>query len=328
MSKQDKVVAVAGVILIIILALVAVLLFFSNRKDGFGGLKKDNTVELNDVVVETAKEYQNTDDKSGVAEDKKTDSDGQTDDANTKNSIITEKYAKASLKQVKNSDKQLEELAYYWEDYQLEAVSDLIRLERIRTFTNDLKGTNKYYYYGDVDENNIPNGRGLAIYENDTYYYGDWSKGIRDGNGMWLRIYLGKSGKEGKYTGVVEHQYNGQFKNDLPNGTGQEHYTFNMEEITYDLTILNALGNYKNGYYDGEMYFMTGDTKGNRYDWYAKANAGVFEYCVPDKVSTTNKRPVWTKGEDNDHSTDESDDGFYWMTDSENSSYGIYGLKK
>ena len=90
----------------------------------------------------------------------------------------------------------------------------------------------------------------------------------------------------------------------------------------------SLVGSFKNGYYDGELYIMTLDNKGVTYDWFATGVNGSFKPCVENKISTTNKKPVWEKGEDNDHSTDDSDDGFHWMTDKENANWGIYSLKK
>lgn len=354
MQKQDKIIALGGIILIVILAVIAVILLFHVGSIGnsLSG-KKAETVQLEDEeeadgeagnsgssimsIIQSAGSKGNATSGSNSNSNTKNTSTGSTSNTTTnttkkttaKGNQLSEKYEKSVCKKVLNNDAQLAELAGYWEAYHLEAVADLIRLERIRTYTIDLAGTNKYYYYGDVDANNVPHGKGLAVYADNTYYYGDWNKGEREGDGYWLRIYLDKPGEEGLYTGITEHQYNGQFKDDLPNGKGQEHYTIeDMSAITYDLTMLNAIGGFRNGYYDGEMYFMTGDTHGNKYDWYANANTGSFQYCVPDKVSTTNKKPVWEKGEDNDHSTDESDDGYYWMSDSENNGYGIFGLKK
>ena len=80
---------------------------------------------------------------------------------------------------------QLEEIYYYWKDYKLEAVEDLIRLPRVRTITNALSGTNDFYYYGEKDSKGNPNGYGLAVYADNAYYCGNWKAGKRSGQGMW-----------------------------------------------------------------------------------------------------------------------------------------------
>lgn len=335
MKKQDKIIAIAGVALIIVLAIIAVFLLFNSRNTSSKLVTIVPQVETVDLQ-ETDNEVEAKVDSSAeqVAVDIIDDimPEGTETEANsketTKSSVIQEKYSKQELKQIKNDDSQLKELSGYWEEYKLDAVADLIRLERIRVFTKELEGTDQFFYCGEVDGNKLPNGKGLAVYSNDTYYYGEWNKGLREGNGMWLKIYIDEPGEEGVNTGVLEHMYNGEWKADLPNGQGQEHYTLKYEDLTRDDSIANVIGGFKNGYYDGEVYIMTANNHGVIYDWYAKAKSGVYEYCDPNKVSTTKKKPVWEKGSENDHSTDTSDDGFYWMLETDNTGFGVWGLKK
>lgn len=330
MKNQDKIIAIGGIILIILLAAVAIMLLL--RTDGHvGGVEPQETVELADEVEmeeEPLKAADVEESKEEVVELDETATETSPAVANTEKVELPEFYTRSECKKIKNDDPQMKELYSYWDAYELDAVSDLIRLERIRMFTLELAGTNQYYYYGDVDENLVPHGKGLAIYADDTYYFGEWSKGAREGDGMWLRIYYDYSGKEGKATGITEHQYSGTFKNDLPNGPGQEHCSVADDDITNDMTVVNAIGNFKNGYYDGDMYIMTQNRDADRYEWYATANAGTFQYREANKVSTTGKHPVLSKGNDNNHDTDDSDEGYYWMTDEANKGFGIYGLKK
>lgn len=330
MKKQDKILAIGGIVIIILLAIIAIALLF--RPTGYVSLvEKEERVEVKEEERVVASVTEEKDESLDVVtkDDKSEAVETSTDKAipATAKGELSEYYIKSECKKVKNDDSQLKELYYYWDEYQLEAVDDLIRLPRIRAFTLELAGTNEYYYYGDVDENMIPNGKGLAIYADDTYYFGEWKNGLREGEGMWMRIYL-KSSKEGTQTGIIEHQYSGEFKNDLPNGKGQEHCDVVDEDITNDLTIVNVIGDFVDGYYGNDLYIMTQNIAGNRYDWYADANKGVFNYREPNKISTTNKRPVWSKGEENNHDTDDSDNGYHWMSDEENKNFGIYGLKK
>ena len=330
MKKQDKIIAIGGVALIIVLAMVAVALLL-NIDDGDSSIVKIKPqvteVDLKEEMVTPVaiKVESDPDNEEQVVQEQVTAQAVASENKTAENEF----YVKAACKEIRNNDNQMAELFGYWDEYQLDAVADIIRLERVRMLTKELSGSGEYYYYGETDANNVPNGKGLAIYENDTYYFGEWNKGLRSGRGMWLRIYPdNKTATVGSYSGVMEHMYNGQFKNDLPNGDGQEHYTYQTDQITGELTIANVVGSFKNGYYDGELYIMTLDNKGVTYDWFATGVNGSFKPCVENKISTTNKKPVWEKGEDNDHSTDDSDDGFHWMTDKENANWGIYSLKK
>lgn len=216
---------------------------------------------------------------------------------------------------------QLEELYNYWIDYKLEAVDDLIRLPRVRTLTNELEGTNYFYYYGQTDGKGRPSGSGLAVYADNTYYCGDWKEGKRSGQGMYLKIFPDKAGTINGVEGVLEHMYNGSWANDYPNGEGQEHFSFDYDVVDGDCIIANVIGNFSDGYYDGELYIMTMNDKEVPTDWEASAKRGVFDYCNK-KISAKGKRTVWEKTKSNE----ESDD-FYWLDESENTGFGIYGLK-
>lgn len=218
---------------------------------------------------------------------------------------------------------QLEELFFYWDDYQLEAVDDLIRLPRLRTaFTNELSGTNEFYYYGSFNKAGQPDGTGVAVYENNTYYCGEWKNGKRHGKGMWLQIFPDKPSTVNGVTGVLEHSYNGQWQNDLPNGNGQEHFEYDLEVMEGEDVILNVIGSFKDGCYDGELYIMTIEKNGNTTDWEATAQKGVFDY-FHNRYSTTGKLPVWKRMEEIEEGTQ-----YLWLDEPENVNWGISGLKK
>lgn len=218
---------------------------------------------------------------------------------------------------------QLEELFYYWDEYKLEAVDDLVRLPRLRTaFTNELTGTNEFYYYGSLNKSGLPEGTGIAVYENNTYYCGEWKNGKRHGKGMWLQIFPDKPSTVNGVPGVVEHSYNGQWENDLPNGNGQEHFEYDLEEMEGEDIIVNVIGSYKDGYYDGELYIMTIEKNGSTIDWEASAQKGVFNY-FHNRYSTTGKLPVWERMEEIEDGTQ-----YRWLDETENVNWGISGLKK
>lgn len=218
---------------------------------------------------------------------------------------------------------QLEELYFYWNDYKLDAVDDLIRLPRVRTaFTNELTGTNQFYYYGTLNASGQPDGSGVAVYENNAYYCGEWKNGKRHGKGMWLQIFPDKPTTLNGVSGVLEHSYNGQWQDDLPSGNGQEHIEYDLEEIEGEDIILNVIGSFKEGYYDGELYIMTIDKTGNSTDWEATAKRGVFDY-FHKRYSTTGKLPVWERMEEVKEGSD-----YRWLDEPENIGWGITGLKK
>ena len=171
----------------------------------------------------------------------------------------------------------LNEMLPYFADNNLNAVWDLAHLKRYVKLSAGLKGTDSYYYMGDVDASGEPNGQGLAIYEDNTYYYGSWAHGLRSGDGRWYRFYIDEIGKPTTKKVYQAHSYSGQWSNDLPNGEGAEHYDVDISQIGDDLVITNVIGNFADGLYDGEMYANTLDRIGSTEEWYAVAKKGVFE---------------------------------------------------
>lgn len=334
MNKGDKTIAIFGIVIIIILAAIAVFLLFKGNNDS--PIKVATEVELVELQDDVAETEVIIEDENKImvyngpvitnGNDNKSTDQETANTADTSNS--NGKYQKKRLLAIKNKDAQMAEIFAYWNDGRMEAVYDLINLERVRNITKELAGTEGYYYYGDINESNIPNGKGLAIYENDTYYFGDWKSGLRDGNGILLKIFPNGAEKVGNYNSVTEHFYTGQWKADLPNGRGQENYSFALDDVNRDDYIVNAIGGFKNGYYNSDLIIYTVDKYGRRFEWRADANEGSFILREDKKISTTGKVPVWEKGDDNDHSNDENDNGYYWLKESDNSGWGVFGLMR
>lgn len=327
---------IIGLIILIVLASTALILIV--QKEIKKTPKEDKVVAI-DITQEytTVTEELEPNEEQNQMEKKASESNKQSgktlpSDKTTSNKSTTsedfvnekeDKYKPALLKEYKGDSWQLEELYHYWNDYQLNAVEDLIRLERVRAITDELKGTNQFYYYGERDKNNKPSGSGLAIYADNTYYCGEWSNGMRNGQGMWLRIYPDKPATIGGTKGVMEHSYNGKFVNDYPNGAGQEHYDYDLSLLNKNDAFANVIGNFKDGYYDGEVYIMTIDKDGHTIDWDTDVKAGVFQAYAKEK-SASGFEPVWEK-KDSDGLEDED---YFWIHPTKNKNYGIIGLKK
>ena len=236
-----------------------------------------------------------------------------------------EKYTAATLTERKQEDNQLKELYEYWDAYKLDAVADLVRLERMQKVSKELEGKNKFYYYGSVDRLGRPSGKGLAVYEDNTYYFGDWKEGMRHGKGMWLEVAIYTEENQDKNLGLIEHSYNGEWSKDLPNGQGQEHFSYdydvlNIESIKDIKCIANVIGGFKDGYYHGDMYVMTVDASGNTKDWGGVCTNGTWE--IINHGSTTDS--VWESYEVDEHGQHE----YHYLLPKENQNYGIIGLKK
>lgn len=191
----------------------------------------------------------------------------------------------------------LSEMMAYFEDNNLDAVWDLAYLKRYRNLSMELKDTDTYYYMGDVDSSGLSDGIGLAIYENDTYYYGSWSHGLRSGDGRWYRFYFSASAQNPVPGYYLAHSYSGQWSKDLPNGEGSEHYDVDTEKVRGGKRIIqNVVGNFTNGLYDGEMFATTIDYVGNVEEWYGTAENGVFSLWRD--MSSIGECAVWKNKDD------------------------------
>ena len=237
----------------------------------------------------------------------------------------TEKYKAAALTERKTEDNQLKELYEYWDAYKLDAVAELVRLERLQKVSEELEGKNKFYYYGSVDRLGRPSGKGLAVYEDNTYYFGEWKEGLRHGKGMWLEVAIYTEDNKEQNLGLIEHSYNGEWSKDLPNGQGQEHFSYNYDVLTEESIgdmrcIANVIGGFKNGYYHGDMYIMTVDEKGNSKDWSGICQEGVWK---PYEIGHTSDS-VWESYEEDEQGNHQ----YHYLRPKDNHNYGIMGLKK
>ena len=189
---------------------------------------------------------------------------------------------------------QMQEMYAYWADGNTEAVRELAHLERFEAMSYSLSGSNDFFYYGDTTGDGVPNGTGLAVYAGDQYYFGEWSEGVRSGNGTWFSFYPNYS----QYV-VKEHMYTGEWAGDLPNGQGQEHYDYVSEFMNNaDIYLQNAIGGFKDGYYNGDMYIITVNKNGDASEWDGTCNRGTWEQVLHASFDTKGKIPVLSLKED------------------------------
>ncbi len=191
----------------------------------------------------------------------------------------------------------LNEALPYFADNNQDAIWDLAHLKRYVKLSSELAGTNQYYYMGGVNGNGRPEGKGLAIYEKNSYYYGDWSDGSRNGEGIWFKFYIGQKDSENAMGKYMAHSYSGSWANDLPNGQGAEHYDVDTSKLQVRERIMqNVVGNFSDGLYDGELYMNTVDYTGNVEEWSGITTKGVF--TLWRDMSAIGECSVWKKNED------------------------------
>ncbi len=210
-----------------------------------------------------------------------------------KNAVLKDKYGSMKV----DIKAQLKELFTYWSEGNMEAVRDLVHLERFETVSYSLKGSKDYYYYGEQNSAGLPNGNGVAVYADDQYYYGQWVNGVRSGEGTWISFYPSYSDNI-----VKEHLYSGQWSDDLPNGQGQEHFDYveqpHSDKIVY---LQNVIGGFAGGFYNGEMYIMTYEKNNVVTEWIGQCTSGRIEQVLNSKLDKKGRIPVLSERENYDH---------------------------
>lgn len=200
-----------------------------------------------------------------------------------------------------NRDEQLKEMMTYWADNNQKALDDLAKLDRFIAMSWRLKGSDDFYYYGDRNAGGLPEGKGIAVYADNQYYYGDWKNGERSGNGTWIHYHIHfDDNKTDLYT---YHQYTGGWAEDLPFGEGSEHYDYNVslfkEREGYDT---NRIGSYAGGLVNGEFYITSLFSDESIKEWNARGEKGSWSYLTELKDAKGN-RPVYVEIENPENYT-------------------------
>ena len=232
------------------------------------------TIELDeDVRVESAAAGSSAAEQEGVSAQKidpvlEEESKRVSDNGVSGNSVVVKK----------TNVEMLAEMMDYWSKGNVEAVEDLSGLSHYRAMSASLQRPSYFYYYGDRNEAGRPDGTGIAVYGEDQYYYGQWSDGVRSGEGTWLKMYYYNASDTEADRALISHSYNGSWQNNLPNGEGHEQYGIDTDLAQAGSRYWqNVIGTFQNGLYNGEMYIVTEDADGNLQEWYGNASQGVFE---------------------------------------------------
>lgn len=214
----------------------------------------------------------------------------------------------------KTNEEMLMEMSSYWEQDNLEAVSDLAHLGWFMKMSASIADQNTFYYYGERNAQGQPEGLGIACYADNEYYYGDWVNGRREGVGRWLKFYMYYDDDAVSDRAYTLHMYIGEWAADLPNGEGQEHYDLDMSQAAkHDRYIQNVIGTFKDGMYSGEMYLTTLDWDNRQEEWNGLADEGVWS---PFGAATNRREVPICQDAAND-------DNYLWLTVRDNKEQGI-----
>lgn len=290
--------------------------------------KEEPAVKVQEDAPVIVEQMEPTQDKTILDEEKESQSakieeqpapvNNDTDKTQNRMTAEWQKDAKEDLSTVKiDLSRQLSEMKGYWEASNMEAVEDLAYLPRYRAASKQLADTTKYYYYGDTDGENRPSGKGLAMYTDNQYYYGEWKDGVRSGSGMWIKYYVYDQNAKAKDSLYLQHSYSGTWENDLPSGEGAEHYDFidgNLEpNVGYNR---NFIGGFKDGLYNGEIYITDYYSDGNSKEWSGTAVNGVWQHL--GQKDKKGQYPIIVQKTNLDN--------YQWIAEKENKNNGVDGL--
>lgn len=175
------------------------------------------------------------------------------------------------IAKLEEAARKLEPLIMYFSSQDYDTLKDMMRQEDYIAFSEEVNGDNSFYC-GEYDSDGKRTGKGLALYPNGYYYYGDFSEDIRSGQGILMRANYSESSSIGSFI------FDGQWKDDAPNGIGIATSNYYKDRISAtDFTTKEITGNYTNGLEDGEMT-LKGTTKGGATRSFTyKTSAGVAE---------------------------------------------------
>ncbi len=141
----------------------------------------------------------------------------------------------------------LQKLYDCFEGGDLDAVKEMMRTEEFTDFADEVIGDNSFYF-GTKTPEGVREGKGIAVYRDGYYYYGDFSNDQRNGHGILMRAVYSESSAIGSFV------YDGEWSNDKPNGEGTSTSNYYKDKVgPAGLSRQVIKGNYTDGLENGTM---------------------------------------------------------------------------
>ena len=168
---------------------------------------------------------------------------------------LAEEAERAALEEAHNDKLSRLIVLFQTDKPNMDDIKEMIRSEEYVDMVDEVIGSNSFYY-GDRDESGRRSGKGIAVYADGYYYYGDYSEDMRNGEGIYIRGVYSDSSSIGSYI------FEGTFSNDKPNGKGTATSSFYKDKIGESGLAKQVItGEYLDGLENGTMN-LTGTTKG------------------------------------------------------------------
>jgi hypothetical protein len=159
----------------------------------------------------------------------------------------------------------------------IDAAKELMRQEDYRELSNTLQDGFLAF------EDGV--GTAVAVYPDQFYYYGQWTNGQRNGEGLWLRAAYDSD------SNMESYQFTGTWENDLPNGAGKIVVNKDASKIRLETGSSTSVctetdGSFKAGLFDGVIQETWQMNTGNVHVWNITAVDGVYQPMenIPSEV--------------------------------------------
>ena len=164
----------------------------------------------------------------------------------------------------------LQKLYECFEGDDMDAVKELIRTDEYIALSDEIVNAEDSFYYGEKDAEGKRHGKGVAVYLNGYYYFGEYDNDVRSGEGKYIRAVYSESSALGSFI------YEGSWLEDKPNGEGVCISNFFKDKIGSEgLSKQVVVGTYADGLENGAMS-LSGTTKsGGTATYTYKAENGV-----------------------------------------------------
>ncbi|MFQ8703869.1 MAG: hypothetical protein ACLR9I_08835, partial [Eisenbergiella sp.] len=243
-KKKDLIPVAAIALFLVIIIILCVVRLQERRADVNGGAEATRSTETVTQTLETesreeaaARETQAGTEQSAALESTAETETGKKESQIPSGKPKTEKKPGIAVRTIsgndplagadsanKSNEQMLLEMAAYWEQDNMAAVEDLAMLAWYMKMSASIADEDTFYYYGERNDQGQPQGKGIACYTDNAYYYGEWEGGRRSGQGEWVRYYVYYDDDTDSARAYRLHMYMGEWANDRPNGEGQEHY--------------------------------------------------------------------------------------------------------
>ena len=209
-KKKDLIPVAAIALFLVIIIILCVVRLQERRADVNGGAEATRSTETVTQTLETESREETAvrETQAGTEQSAALESAAETETGKKESQIPsgkpkTEKKPGMAVRTIsgndplagadsanKSNEQMLLEMAAYWEQDNMAAVEDLAMLAWYMKMSASIADEDTFYYYGERNDQGQPQGKGIACYTDNAYYYGEWEGGRRSGQGEWVRYYV------------------------------------------------------------------------------------------------------------------------------------------